>query len=160
MAAVALALETPDKSFVGEMNKEADNLGMKNTYYFNETGLDQSATTSGAYGSAQDVATLFAHIIEHEPALLTATTKKEISGQTLDGAFYVATNTDGIVNQIPGVIGSKTGYTSLAGGNLVIAFDPEIGRPIVICVLGSTEQGRFEDVKTLTAATLKSLNGQ
>lgn len=160
MAAIALAVEKTDKGFVGEMNRTADELGMKNTYYFNETGLDQSATTSGAYGTARDIATLFSYIIQKYPVLLDATTKKEIAGRTLDGEAYLAKNTDGIVTEIPGIIASKTGYTALAGGNLAIAFDPEVGRPIIIVVLGSTEEGRFQDVQRLMAATLQSLNSK
>jgi D-alanyl-D-alanine carboxypeptidase len=54
------------------------------------------------------------------------------------------------------LVASKTGTTDLAGGNLVVAFDPEIGRPIVISVLGSTEDGRFTDMEKLVSKTLSS----
>ena len=54
---------------------------------------------------------------------------------------------------------SKTGDTDLAGGNLAVAYDAGINEPIIIVVLGSTQEGRFADVATLassTAAYLKS----
>ena len=46
----------------------------------------------------------------------------------------------------------------MAGGNLVIAFDPSLGRPIIITVMGSTAEGRFEDVNLLVQKTLEYLN--
>jgi D-alanyl-D-alanine carboxypeptidase (penicillin-binding protein 5/6) len=153
MAAVALAFGS-EKRFVTLMNTKADQIGMKNTYYLNETGLDESTQKGGAYGTAKDTATLFAYILENYPDLLPATTKPSISVKSLDNITHTANNTDLITQDIPGLKGSKTGYTDLAGGNLVIAFDPELGRPIVITVLGSTAGERFTDVEKLVDATL------
>lgn len=56
------------------------------------------------------------------------------------------------LSSLPGFVGAKTGYTDLAGGNLVVIFDIEIGHPLVAVVLGSTEQGRFDDIRTLAHA--------
>lgn len=55
---------------------------------------------------------------------------------------------------------SKTGLTDLAGGNLAIAFDAGLGHPIVVVVLGSTEDGRLTDVENLVDATLASFTHQ
>ena len=60
-----------------------------------------------------------------------------------------------VVLTIPGFIGAKTGYTDLAGGNLVAMFYAEIGHPLVVVVLGSTKQGRFDDIRTLISAVRK-----
>jgi len=38
---------------------------------------------------------------------------------------------------------------------LVFAFDPELGRPIVVVVLGSSAQGRFADARELIKATME-----
>jgi len=70
----------------------------------------------------------------------------------------VARNTNKMASDTPGLIGSKTGYTGTAGGNLAFVFDPELGRPIIITVLGSTAEGRFEDAKKLIDATLNYLS--
>ena len=66
-------------------------------------------------------------------------------------------NTNDLVDQIPGMIGSKTGYTDLAGGNLVLLVDIGIDHPIAIAVLGSTRDERFSDVKKLIDATTNSI---
>jgi D-alanyl-D-alanine carboxypeptidase len=58
-------------------------------------------------------------------------------------------NTDKATD-IPGLIGGKTGYTDLAGGNLAIVFDADIGHPVIVVALHSTKEGRFEDVRALT----------
>ena len=55
---------------------------------------------------------------------------------------------------MPGLLRSKTGFTDLAGGNLAVIFDAGMNHPVAIVVLGSTQSGRFTDVKTLMAATL------
>ena len=68
---------------------------------------------------------------------------------------HEAKNTNVNVNQIPGLIASKTGYTEMAGGNIVIAFDSSIGKPIIVVVLGSSEEGRFKDISALVDASLK-----
>lgn len=156
----AIALSFND--FVSQMNKEAETLGMTNTYFFNETGLDLSAQAgeserAGAYGSAKDMVTLFNYILKNKPNLLSATREPEIVFFSPDGFAHIARNTDTIINLVPSIVASKTGFTDLAGGNLVLAFDPEIGRPIIIAILGSTELGRFEDMLTLVKASMESV---
>ena len=166
--AIALALgaihqinpsdKVAENDFISSMNKKADEIHMKNTYFFNVTGLDESNVKGGAYGSAKDMATLFAYILDKHPTLLEATQHSTVTVKSLDHNTHTAVNTDPIVTSIPGIKGSKTGFTDIAGGNLVIAFDPELGRPIVISVLGSTADGRFMDMEKLVHATLVSLS--
>ena len=93
------------------------------------------------------------YIVEHYPEILAGTTQTTTRFYNQNGDYHNAQNTNSTVNRIPGLIGSKTGYTTLAGGNLVIAFDVGLNHPIVIAVLGSTRDGRFEDVLKLTKAT-------
>ncbi len=56
-----------------------------------------------------------------------------------------------------GFVAAKTGYTDLAGGNLVAIYDLEPGLTVVAAVLGSTRDGRFDDIKTLITAARESL---
>ena len=74
-----------------------------------------------------------------------------------NGDYHTTENTNEIVSKIPNLIGSKTGYTDLAGGNLTIAFDLGHNRPIIVTVLGSTRAERFTDVLTLVAAIQESI---
>jgi D-alanyl-D-alanine carboxypeptidase len=65
-------------------------------------------------------------------------------------------NTDKLAENLPGLIAGKTGFSDLAGGNLAVAVDIGLNHPVIIVVLGSTEEGRFEDVKELYYAIINS----
>lgn len=148
--------ESPkDSATVWKMNDLAHELHLTNTYFINPDGLDESSTQAGAYGSARDMAHLFAYAASTSPHVYAATTHDKVERSALDGTVAVAQNTDLALDAIPGVIMGKTGYTDLAGGNLVVVFDVEPHHPIVITVMHSTEEGRFDDMKKLVAATQK-----
>ena len=104
------------------------------------------------------MSTLLEYILAHNPELFEATRVTALTIQSIDNYNHLAQNTNDIISDIPGLLASKTGFTDTAGGNLVIIFDPELGRPIIITILGSTEQGRFEDVRALVNATMEHIN--
>lgn len=135
------------------MNKLAKDLHLKHTYFLNPTGLDETGTLSGAYGSAGDMALLFAYAASTSPDLFAATSLESVTITAVDGRTATASNTDEAIGDIPGLIMGKTGYTDLAGGNLAVVADMAPGHRIVAVVLGSTREGRFTDMRTLVAAT-------
>jgi len=144
--------ENPVDTFVDAMNVRARELGLSRTTFKNPTGLDISEIESGAYGSARDVSYLMEYLVQQYPEILERTILEGYAIQDQSGAIYQATNTNSITGDIPGMVASKTGYTTLAGGNLTIAYDAGLNHPIVITVLGSSVDGRFEDVETLVQA--------
>ena len=141
------------KDFISKMNDEAQKLGLKQMYFINESGLDEGSV-SGGYGSVIDVEKLIQYLLKSKPEILETTKYESMDFSSLE-KVHTAVNTDTVINQIPGLLASKTGYTDLAGGNLAVAFDASIGHPIVVVVLGSTEQGRFDDVSKLVKASLE-----
>jgi D-alanyl-D-alanine carboxypeptidase (penicillin-binding protein 5/6) len=151
-AAIARTTESlTGRNFVGEMNAEAARLGMTQTYFQNETGLDLNPAVPGANGSVFDVARLFSHILKSKPEILASTNQSVIRSASLARDYY-GTNTNTLAAVMPGVLGSKTGYTDLAGGNLAVIVDTGLRQPYVIVVMGSSQEGRFSDVKKLAAA--------
>ncbi len=142
--------------FISKMNETAGFIGAENSHFWNEHGLDRDADKGGAYGSARDVGLMFEYAIKQFPKLLEATRYNNISIKS-SASVYNAMNTNSKVDQIPGLLASKTGYTNLAGGNLVIAFDTGLNRPIIIAVLGSSQEGRFEDTLKLVDAARKQI---
>jgi D-alanyl-D-alanine carboxypeptidase len=54
----------------------------------------------------------------------------------------------------------KTGTTDLAGGNLAIVFDIGLAHPITAVVLGSSERGRFTDMRKLVETARKAVAGE
>jgi serine-type D-Ala-D-Ala carboxypeptidase (penicillin-binding protein 5/6) len=154
-AAAGASIETRDGdmvTFVEAMNIRAKELGLTQTSFRNPTGLDVSGSTPGAVGSARDMAFLMEYLVTNYPETLEITrTSQARIGNNL-GLLHDAENTNRIAASISGLLGSKTGYTDLAGGNLVIAFDAGLNHPIIVSVLGSTREGRFKDVEKLVEA--------
>ncbi len=153
-AIAAAVLGAGRENVLNRMNAEAKRLGLAQTYFLDPTGLDLTPSTAGAYGSARDMALLMAAFLKQFPEVLEVTARDEVAvGHARD-----ATSTSIPIHDISGLIGAKTGYTDLAGGNLVAVFDADIGRPLVAVVLGSTEKGRFEDMRALIEAAKASVS--
>lgn len=143
--------------FVQKMNDEARALELYQTFFLNPNGLDVNDTLSGAYGSAKDIANLFAYILKWKPALLEATAYESLQLNSEGGIPHVVQNTNILSRTIPGLLASKTGYTDLAGGNLAVAFDVGPMHPVVIVVLGSSQDGRFADMEKLMTASVAKI---
>lgn len=149
--------KNPNQTFVKTMNIRAEELGLPHLHFKNPTGLDMSETEAGAVGTAREVSFLMNYIIEQYPDILEPTTNTNARIYNADGAYHDAENTNPVITKIPNLLGSKTGYTDLAGGNLTIAFDAGFNRPIIVTVLGSSYDGRFADVIKLVDAVTAAL---
>mgnify|MGYP001567642280 CR=1 FL=1 len=146
-------------AFVRAMNQKARALSLTQTYFLNESGLDVNEGVSGAYGSARDVARLLEYVIMRHPEIIEATRYKMLETASLKER-HTAKNTNQFVENIPGLIASKTGFTDLAGGNLAIAFDAGLSHPVIVVVLGSTEKERFTDAGILIDAAMQYFSGE
>ncbi|HEC93972.1 MAG TPA: D-alanyl-D-alanine carboxypeptidase [Candidatus Kaiserbacteria bacterium] len=154
--AVAIARATASrvkKSIPELLSSVAQASGLTQIYALNGSGLDSSATVSGGYGSPYDVAILAGKLLNEAPGIASFTTKSTTTITSINGIVHTKQNTDPYVTDIAGIRLSKTGYTNLAGGNLVVVFDASFGHPVAIVVLGSTEKDRFTDVLKLIKAT-------
>ncbi len=150
---------TDKKLFINRMNEKAAAIGLTQTSFHSESGLDLDSVTSGAYGTSRDMAVLFEYILHKHPELFTPTTYGKMDVTSDSQIVHHVANTNTGVAAVTGIIGSKTGYTDLAGGNLVVVVDIGINHPVVISVLGSTRDGRFTDVEKLIAATVTTISG-
>lgn len=147
-----------NKNVVKLMNDKAKGMGLENTLFLNETGLDLDENLSGAYSSAYDVSILLKNIIENNPILISQTKNSSEEFTSENNISHFASNTNVSIDKIPNMIASKTGFTDLAGGNLAIIFDAGFSYPIAIVVLGSTTDDRFADVEKLVKLTLQKLS--
>jgi D-alanyl-D-alanine carboxypeptidase len=145
-------LKNGPSAFVTKMNEKAKALGLENTAFYNPSGLDLDKIQPGASGTALDVAKMLGYAAETQGDIFSASKESGITLISLDGIEHEASNTNKISSEIPYLIASKTGYSDLAGGNLAVAF----GNPVVVTVvMGSTIDGRFEDMKKLIDAYFK-----
>ena len=151
-AAAAIAQSFDDAPFVSSMNDEAGRLGLSQTAFSNPTGLDIDENTGGARSSAYDITKLMAYILKNKPGVVEATRSPETTLHSIDNFDYNAKNTNPNVSSLSGVLASKTGFTDLAGGNLTVAFEIGPLRPVILTVLGSSIQGRFDDTLKLITA--------
>ena len=109
-AAVALAehVSGSEEAFVQKMNSRAAELGMKNTYFENTNGLDDTVTNH--LTSARDIALMSRELIKHEKILEYSS----IWMDTIRNGEFGLTNTNRLVRFYNGATGLKTGSTSKA----------------------------------------------
>lgn len=147
---------TGDNSwFINEMNMLVSRLGLQKTYFLNSTGLDIDDRISGSYGTAGEMVRLFSWLVKNRLDVIAATSRSQIAFFSNQGKRHVFDSSAGPIMQIPELIAAKTGYTDLAGGNLVFAFGSGPGRQFAAVVLGSSYNGRFEDAIKLYEAASK-----
>ncbi len=138
------------QDFITHMNEEAKDLDL-NLHYTNSSGIDTPGAIGGR-GDAISISTFFAIASMKYPAIFDSTTHSSSLVPVTNykgNAMVQAINTNQGIEYINGARMSKTGLTDYAGGNLGIVYDIYVGRPIVIIVLGSTKEGRFQDMEIL-----------
>lgn len=145
--------------FIDKMNKKAEKIGMEKASFANATGLDlENETKPSAVASPRDVAKLLTYALLEYPDILNHSRFGSYSVVALNGRNFQVENTNNIADSIPGLLASKTGYTLQAGGNLAVVVDIGFMRPVVLVVLGSTYDGRFDDIETLFTITKQYFN--
>lgn len=125
---------TATTAFVQAMNDLAAELGLENTRFANPVGLDDD----DSYSSAQDIAILFGELMK-DPKLAAIVREPAYSFNSVGAQprQYQSETTNQLLGQ-RGVIGGKTGTTSVAGGCVVLAREVNNGASTVItAVLGS-----------------------
>lgn len=142
--------EKANEWFLNLMRDKAQSLGAKTMMFYNPTGLDTKEqmglpAQAGAVGSAEDMINIVKSTVNSELWQFSAIT--EIV--STDGRIHKFKPTNILAGDLSLLIGGKTGFTDIAGGNLLVIVQYPLGRPIAIVVLGSTEEGRFSDVKAI-----------
>lgn len=136
-------------AFIDRMNTLASAIGLTNTRFYNETGLDDELqAVPGSRGTAKDISTLLSYLVKNDLSLYEKT-KYETAYVESPYGTAIAKNTNEVADQIVGLLVSKTGYTDLAGGNLAIVADMGLNEPTAFVVLHSSKESRFEDVLNL-----------
>lgn len=145
--------EESETWFIDLMNLKANSLGAFTMRFNNPTGLDildvktGLPLRAGAVGSAEDLMNIVKTSLDSELWQFGEITEV----QSKEGFVHSLHPTNLLKSEITGLIGGKTGFTDLAGGNLlvIIQYPYPSGHLYGIVVLGSSEDGRFEDVKKI-----------
>jgi len=144
-AAVALAefVSGSEEAFVSEMNRRAEELGMKGAHFENVTGLDDSTTDHKC--SARDIALMSRALISHKEILKYSSTWMD----SIRGGAFTLTNTNRLIRFYPGATGLKTGSTEKAKFCLSATAERN-GMTLIAVVMGSPSRDiRNEETKRL-----------
>lgn len=95
--------------FVEMMNTKVKELGLKNTFFKNCTGLDED----GHYSSAYDMAVIARELLKHEKILEFSSVYEDYLREDTDNKFWLV-NTNKLVRFYEGADGLKTGHTDAA----------------------------------------------
>lgn len=137
-------------NFINDLNIYTKNIGLINTSFKNTTGLDISLEkTPGAVSTAREVNLLAVRAWRLYPSIFENVTKTSAVFQSISGTNYETKNTNLALPNLPNVVLSKTGYTSLAGGTLVIIFKNSSEHYLAVTVLGSSREDRFTDMQSI-----------
>jgi D-alanyl-D-alanine carboxypeptidase (penicillin-binding protein 5/6) len=149
-------------AFADMMNKRAKQMGLSNTHFCTPSGLepDDPAAAANCYSSAYDIGRIAAYDLRY-PLLWkifkmpTDSQISSVDGQTV----HTILNSDLVLNDIPNIIGGKTGFTPLAGYSLLMAVSDPTGKHRAIEVLLG-DNNRWSDIKTMIDWTFKSYTWQ
>lgn len=128
--------------FVSAMNKMAAELNLKNSHFTNPAGFDDQ----NHYSSAQDLAIISQEALKnYQLARIFSTQETQVT--SLDKKYsHQLSNLNKLLSEVTGVLGIKTGFTTLAKENLVTLVERENHR-VLIVVLGSDD--RFKETTKL-----------
>lgn len=144
--------KTPQEAFLDLMNSKAKNIGLTSISTKSITGLDlNNETIASAFGSAKEVSLLVNYIIKKYPEISEDSRQSSIAIPS-NLKMHEYSNTNKYLSTINDLLLSKTGYTKMTGGNLVIARKINDHASAIVVVLGSDREGRFIDTLTINSA--------
>ncbi|MDD5396512.1 MAG: hypothetical protein PHW24_00440 [Candidatus Moranbacteria bacterium] len=149
-------------AFVDVMNAKAKELGLNDTHFCTASGLDldDESAAAGCYSSAYDIARIAAYSLRYDTIWKIARQPSNTIVTSIDGKLqHTILNTDQLLDQMPNIIGSKTGFTPMAGYSLVMTVaDPTKKHRIVAVVLD--DNTRWADIKTMANWAFSSYTWQ
>ncbi|MDO8633049.1 MAG: serine hydrolase [Candidatus Wildermuthbacteria bacterium] len=159
-AAAAFALSWGKETFLNAMNEETASLGLKETFFADEAGVDPNAPEDDInVASAKDLSELTRHMLTNTPEVFEMLGLSTYRLSTSQGTFHhtIKTTNDLLIsNGWPAkVLGGKTGWTPLAKGCLLLILEaPDQNGYIINIVLGAED--RFSQMKNLVDWTFKA----
>lgn len=111
--ALAEAIAGSEELFVNMMNERAVELGMRDTFFLDCTGL----TDDGHYSTAYDIALMSRELMQKYPKILEYTSRWSDSfrDNTPGKKPVLLVNTNYLIHDYQGMVGLKTGSTNKAG---------------------------------------------
>lgn len=154
-ALLRTSAEITQQTEVSLLEQISNKIGLASSSWQNASGLDViDGEIASNKASAIDVIKLLDYASENYPAMTTLT-GDESRTFTSSLKTYKARSTNQLAGVLPHTTAAKTGYTLVAGGNLVLMAEAGLARPIYIVVLDSTFEERFSDTEKLYNYSVK-----
>jgi D-alanyl-D-alanine carboxypeptidase len=145
-------------AFADVMNNKVKDLGLANTHFCTPSGLDldDEAAAAGCYSSAYDIGKIAAYSMRYDYIWKIFRQPTDTKVSSIDGnTTHTILNTDLVLNEIPNVIGGKTGFTPMAGYSLLMGVSDPTGKHRIIAVLLG-DPNRWKDIRTAIDWTFKA----
>lgn len=149
-AVLARYIAGSEKGFVSLMNERAKEIGLADSYFCTPSGLESDH--EACYSSAIDIGRIGALAV-HDDLIWKLLNTKTATVTSINGEYthiLEATNRFAQNNEVPGMLGAKTGFTPQAGKSLLMALHHPNNSDIKIVAVILGNPWRWRDIKTLT----------
>jgi D-alanyl-D-alanine carboxypeptidase len=154
--AEAFAEKMGRPEFIYEMNKKAKEIGMKNTRFYNPSGLDVFTDTSEKelletnVSTPEDLEKLVLYILKNYPLIpeILSLSNKRIVSES--GVVHNLENTNILLKENSGYLWGKTGYTKEANGCIILILKnySSVNSGYIINVITGADD-RFKEARKL-----------
>jgi len=149
-ASEALTHFLEEGEFVKLMNEKAENIGMKNTVFYDSHGLAGSKASQYEHpneGTAKDIAKLLNYIDKNHPKILKITRNKDfqLPGDCPEHNWVCTFLNRNVFHDIENFVGGKTGYLGSISKQAFAGIFEAKEKPFLVVFLYSSD--RKEDTK-------------
>lgn len=130
--------------FLTLMNQKAEELGLVQTHFENEVGLD--GENGNHLSTARDLVKLSQMALKNGVFRKIVGTRQVSVSDIGQGRWHNLSSTNKLLFTLPGTTGIKTGYTAQAKGCLAVSYERD-GREIIGVILGSED--RFSEMQKI-----------
>lgn len=149
-SAIALSkhIAGTQEKFAEMMNDRAKELGLKNTNFCTASGLEIDGKEDECYSSAYDIARIAAFSMRYK--VIWDTFKiPDTTVYSADGKIsHDIMNTNRLLDEMPECLGTKTGFTPLAGKSLMLAAEDKTKKHRIIAVV-LNDPYMWEDIREM-----------
>ncbi len=160
-AALALSkhIAGTQEKFAEMMNDKVKELGLKNSHFCTASGLEPEGREEECYSSAYDIARITAYSMRYK-VIWDTFRIRDTAVYSMDGKIaHDIMNTNRLLDEMPECLGTKTGFTPLAGKSLMMAAQDSTNKHKIIAVV-LNDPYMWEDIKEMTHWAFNSYTWQ
>ncbi|MFZ2154117.1 MAG: hypothetical protein WAV16_02690 [Candidatus Moraniibacteriota bacterium] len=147
------------ENFAQMMNDRAKEMGLNNSNFCTPSGLELEGRETECYSSAYDIARITAFSMQYK--VIWDTFKiRDTKVYSMDGKIsHDIMNTNRLLDEMPECLGTKTGFTPLAGKSLMLAAQDSTKKHKIIAVV-LNDPYMWEDIREMAHWAFNSYTWQ